>query len=242
MVSPLDLLLPLSLSLSLPRLSLSLSLPASTERSQIDRGVPSVISTTIAGVAPARPEQRSTPPQSPVAQVPRPRASKEQPRRGPTSRGARRRRPRCRGPDGTRRTAVWHARRCPAAPATPTRCSCSPGSVGCRHRQHLFLKKKQCVIPFRRVDSCALGEGRRRGHRRRREENSSPALSSCVPLHFFYPSFSRPLALIGPCRHCATHSFLIAVGAGLLAYRWYGCFFLLSFASCSSKFSVRQDY
>jgi hypothetical protein len=130
--------LPLSLSLSLPRLSLSLSLPASTERSQIDRGVPSVISTTIAGVAPARPEQRSTPPQSPVAQVPRPRASKEQPRRGPTSRGARRRRPRCRGPDGTRRTAVWHARRCPAAPATPTRCSCSPGSVGCRHRQHLF--------------------------------------------------------------------------------------------------------
>jgi hypothetical protein len=104
------------------------------------------------------------------------------------------------------------------------------------------LKKKQCVIPFRRVDSCALGEGRRRGHRRRREENSSPALSSCVPLHFFYPSFSRPLALIGPCRHCATHSFLIAVGAGLLAYRWYGCFFLLSFASCSSKFSVRQDY
>jgi hypothetical protein len=32
--------------------------------------------------------------------------------RGTTSRGARRRWPRRRGPDGTRRTAVWHARRC----------------------------------------------------------------------------------------------------------------------------------
>jgi hypothetical protein len=241
MVSPLDLLPPtLSLALCPASLFLSLSPPPPSDR-RSTAGSPA-----------------SSPPPSPAWRPPGPSSGARRlsrPWRRCPGRGRRRSSP------GAARPAVGHVEgglvaggqmepaglRCgmPGGAQQP-----QPHRLGAVvHRDQLdaatgsiLKKKKQCVIPFRRVDSCALGEGRRRGHRRRREENSSPALSSCVPLRFFYPSFSRPLALIGPCRHCATHSFLIAVGAGLLAYRWYGCFFLLSFASGSSKFSVRQDY